>query len=77
MRSEWTEINGGVPQRTLCGPELFIHMVADLQTCVPNVEFVDHTTFVEICAKWELSELQDTADKIIEWSKRNHLNINI
>ena len=76
MRSEWTEINGGVPQRTLCGPELFIHMVADLQTCVPNVKFVDDTTFVEICAKGEPSELQQTADKIIEWSKRNHLNIN-
>jgi hypothetical protein len=51
-------------------------MVADLQTSVPNVKFVDDTTFVEICAKGEPSELQQTADKIIEWSERNHLNIN-
>jgi hypothetical protein len=72
MRSEWTEINSGVQQGTLCGPELFIHMVGDLQTCVPNVKFVDYTTFVETCTKGEPSELQQTTDKIIG----NHLNIN-
>jgi hypothetical protein len=26
IRSEWTEINGGVAQGTQCGPELFIHV---------------------------------------------------
>jgi hypothetical protein len=45
-----TRSNGGVPKGTLCDPELFIHMVANLQTCVPQVEFIDDTTFIEICA---------------------------
>jgi hypothetical protein len=65
-----------VPQGTLSGPELFIHMVADLQKSVPNVKYVDDTTFAEICEKGKPSELQQTANKIIEWSKSNHLYIN-
>jgi hypothetical protein len=65
-RSEWIQINGGVPQGTLSGTELFIHMVADLLTSVPNVKYIDDTTFAEICEKGKPSELQQTADKIIE-----------
>jgi hypothetical protein len=41
-------------------------MVADLETFVPNVKLVDDTTFVEICAKGQSSELQQTADRIID-----------
>jgi hypothetical protein len=51
-------------------------MVADLQTSAPNVKYVDDTTFAEICEKGKPSELQQTADKIIDWSKSNHLYIN-
>lgn len=63
-------MNEGEPQGTPCGPELFFHMVAYLKTNVSNVKFIDGTTFVKICAKREQSELQQTADKIIEWSKK-------
>jgi hypothetical protein len=50
-KSDWVNINGGVSQGALGGPELFIHIVVDLQTEVHNVKFVDDTTFTEILQK--------------------------
>ena len=32
--SDWVSPNGGVPQGTLAGPQLFVHMVSDLHTCL-------------------------------------------
>ena len=46
--SEWHSINGGVPQGTLCGPQMFVHMVSDLHTDIPDTKFMDDTTLVEI-----------------------------
>lgn len=46
-KSEMTKINGGVLLGNMCGLDLFIHMVADLQTNIPNVKYVDDTTCAE------------------------------
>ncbi len=35
--SKWLSVNGGVPQVTLSGPELFIHMLSDLKTVATDV----------------------------------------
>lgn len=64
-------------QWTMCGSELFINMVANVQTIVLKVKYVDATTFIETSAKGEQSELQQIVDKIKKWSKKNHLYINI
>ena len=74
--SEWKYINGGVPQGTLSGPEIFIHMVSDLQTDLPCIKYVDDTTIVEICQYDEQSQMQSVLDSILEWSVTNQLYLN-
>jgi hypothetical protein len=69
-------VNGGVPQGTLSGPELFLHMVSDLKSTVPETKYVDDTTFVETCKKKEGSNMQSVAEDLCLWSKTNNLNIN-
>lgn len=66
IKPKRTEVNGGVPQGTVCDLELFMHTVTDLNTSVPNGKYVNQTTFAEVCVKGESSELQQTAKKIIE-----------
>lgn len=48
----------------MCGSELFNNMVANVQTIVLKVKYVDATTFIETSAKGEQSELQQIVDKI-------------
>ena len=66
--SEWHHTNGGVPQGTLCGPQMFVHMVSDLHTDIPDTKFMDDTTLVEIKEKTEGSNMQTAADDINDWS---------
>ncbi len=44
-------MNGGVPQGTLSGPELFIHMLSDFNTVARCVKYVDDSTLVEVAKK--------------------------
>ncbi len=44
-------MNGGVPQGTLSGPELFIHMLSDFNTVARCVKYVDDSTVVEVSKK--------------------------
>ncbi len=46
--SEWNTVNGRVPQSTLSGPELFVHMLSDFNTAARCVKYVDDSTLVEI-----------------------------
>ena len=74
--SEWASPNGGVPQGTLAGPQLFVHMVSDLHTTHPDVKYMDDATITEIRLKSKGSELQISADEVCSWSATNHLGIN-
>ena len=74
--SQWQQINGGVPQGTLCGPQLFIHMVSDLHTDIPDVKFMDDTTLSELAPKKEGSQMQAAANQVEKWSEDNQLGIN-
>jgi hypothetical protein len=74
--SDWRSVNGGVPQGTLSGPDLFIHMVSDLKTSIPDVKFMDDTTMIEIKKKKEPSEMQKAAGEVETWSTKNKLGIN-
>ena len=74
--SEWHSINGGVPQGTLCGPQMFVHMVSDLHTDIPDTKFMDDTTLVEIEQKCKGSKMQQSADDVAKWSTVNQLGLN-
>ncbi len=45
--SKWVSVNGGVPQGTLSGPELFIHTQSDFKTVATDVKFVDDSNLVD------------------------------
>ena len=74
--SDWASPNGGVPQGTLAGPQLFVQMVSDLHTTHPDVKYMDDATITEIRLKSKGSELQTSADEVCSWSATNRLGIN-
>jgi dsDNA-binding SOS-regulon protein len=75
--SQWASVNGGVPQGTLSGPELFIHMLSDFKTVVADVKFVDDSTLVDTGKKKEKSDrMQEAANQAASWSEKNNLGIN-
>ncbi len=74
--SDWKEIDGGVFQGTLSGPELFRHVVSDLHTVIPGVKFVDDTTMVEASAKCTGPRMQTCVDQVANWSNENKLCVN-
>ncbi len=73
----WNTVNGSVPQVTLSGPDLFIHMLSDFVTEATNVKFVDNLTLVTIGRKNLKSDsIQRAADQTAKWPKENKLGIN-
>ena len=68
--------NGGVPQGTLSGPKCFLLYINDLETHVPLYKFVDDSTLFEICNMNEVSEIQESIDKAVEWTSLNCMKIN-
>ncbi len=75
--SDWNSVNSGVPQGTLSGPELFIHMLSDFVTEAKNVKFVDDSTLVTIGRNNLKSDsMQRATDQTAKWSKENKLGIN-
>ena len=76
IESEWRSLNGGVPQGTLSGPLIFVHMVSDLHTSLPDEKFMDDTTIVEVNSKSHGSDMQPAADEVCQWSATNQLGLN-
>ena len=74
--SDWKSVNGGVPQGTLSGPELFIHMVSDLRTHLPDVKYMDDTTVIEIDKKSNRSTMGNAMTQVEAWSDKNNLGVN-
>ena len=76
FQSDWKVVTGGVPQGTLSGPQLFLHMVSDLQTETSMVKYVDDTTLVEVSPCDKPSTLQNALDQVCRWSSQNRLYLN-
>ena len=55
---------------------MFVHMVSDLHTDIPDTKFMDDTTLVEIKEKTAGSNMQTAADDITNWSQTNQLGLN-
>jgi hypothetical protein len=73
-KSNWTHIFGGVPQGTLSGLEMFIHMASDLRPPLTTIKYVDDTTIVETFNT--TSNMQSSLNYVEKWSKDNHLYLN-
>ena len=68
--------NGGVPQGTLPGRNVFLLYINDLETHVPLFKYVDDSTLFEICNTTEISEIQESIDKAADWTSMNCMKIN-
>ena len=68
--------NGGVPQGTISGRNVFLLYINDLETHVPLFKYVDDSTLFEICNTNEISEIQESIDKAADWTSMNCMKIN-
>ena len=74
--SEWGPVPAGVPQGTKLGPCLFVLMINDLDTNAQQWKYVDDTTMSEVVVKGGVSHMQAIANRVIEWSRENRVQLN-
>ena len=68
--------NGGVPQGTLSCPKCFLLYVNDLEANVPLYKYVDDSTLFEICNTTDVSVMQESIDRAVNWTHNNCMKIN-
>ena len=76
IASNWTTLNGGMPQGTWLGPYIFLIHINDLQTTLPAFKFIDDVTVIEVIDSIASSQMQTSVNEIAKWSTDNHMNIN-
>jgi hypothetical protein len=74
--SQWTTLNGGMPQGSWFGPYVFLMLIDDLQTTLETFKFVDDVTLCEVITDYSSSQMQAAACQLVAWSNTNLMNIN-
>ena len=74
--SQWTTLNGGMPQGSWFGPYVFLMLIDDLQTTLETFKFVDDVTLCEVITDSSISQMQAAACQLVAWSNTNLMNIN-
>ena len=68
--------NGGVSQGTLSGPKYFLLYINVLESHVPLYKYVDDSTLFEICNTNDISVMQESIDRAVNWTNNNSMKIN-
>jgi len=76
IASNWSTLNGGMPQGTWLGPFIFLIHINDHQTTLPAFKLIDDVTVIEVIDSIASSQMQTSVDMIVKWSTDNHMNIN-
>ena len=76
--SDWLSMQAAMPQGSYLGPLSFVVFIKDMPhpETIKSVKYVDDTTMSERVNNRSPSQLQDTADMIIDWSNDNKMKIN-
>ena len=76
--SDWLSMQAAMPQGSYLGRLSFVVFIKDMPhpETIKSVKYVDDTTLSERVNNRSPSQLQDTADMIIDWSNDNKMKIN-
>ena len=78
IKSDWKEINAGVPQGTILAPLFFLIMINDLTTTLPLYKYVDDCTAYEVVSRpTNYTMLQTDLNIVNTWTEINNMHLNI
>jgi len=74
--SQWTTLNGGMPQWTWFGPYVFLMLTDDLHTMIDTFKSVDDVTLCKVVTDSSISQMQVAACQTVHWSNQHMINTN-